>query len=163
MAGYLRAADTISGQEGKATMVYRDANGSNSTVEDLFYLENLDATVDINKSEMYAIGKRGAQNKPNGWSGSGSMTIYYVTSLFRKMVYKYAKEGVPTYFDITVVNKDPGSTIGTQTIVLKNCTLDSITLTKLDVQSDILDEDVSFTFDDFDILDEFAEPTLGTM
>ena len=161
MAGYLRAADTISGQEGKATMVYR-MDGV-STVEDLFYIENLEATIDVNKTEMYALGKRGAQNKPNGWSGSGSMTIYYVTSLFRKMLLNYAKTGIPTYFDITVINKDPASSIGEQTIVLKNCSVDSIVLAKLDVETEILDEDISFTFDDFDVLEEFDEPVLGTL
>ena len=89
------------------------------------------------------------------------MTIYYVTSLFRKMVIQYIKTGVPVYFDITVTNNDPGSTVGPQTTVLKNCTLDSVIVAKFDVESEVLDEDLSFTFDDVDILDEFLVPELG--
>jgi hypothetical protein len=35
-----------------------------------------------------------------------------MTSLFRKMAIQYAKTGKDTYFTITVVNDDPGSTVG---------------------------------------------------
>ena len=88
------------------------------------------------------------------------MTIYYVTSIFRKMALKYAKTGKDTYFNITIVNEDPTSTIGKQTIVLYNCNIDSVILAKLDTESDVLDEDIDFTFDDFDVLDSFGNPVI---
>ena len=157
---YLKAGDTISGQEAVATMLVKNDDGT-TTVEQMFYGKNLEATVEIEKTDVYTLGKRGAQHKPTGWSGSGDITIYYVTSLFRKMAIQYIKTGRPVYFDMTVVNNDPGSTVGTQTTVLKNCTLDSVIIAKFDVESEVLDESVSFTFDDVDILDEFQEPTLG--
>lgn len=156
---YLKAGDTISGQEAVANIVVRHADGT-ETVETMFWAKNLEATAELKKTEVYTLGKRGAQNKPTGWSGSGSMTIYYVTSLFRRMTLDYIKTGVPSYFDITVTNNDPGSTVGPQTIVLKNCCLDSVVLAKFDVEADVLDEDVSFTYDDVDMLDQFSAPTL---
>ena len=156
---YLKAGDTISGQEAVATMLVHNADGS-KTVEQMFWAKNLEATASIEKTEVRTLGKRGAQHKPNGWSGSGSMTIYYVTSLFRRMALQYIKTGKPVYFDITVTNEDPGSTVGTQTTVLKNCSLDEVILAKFDVESDVLDESVSFTFDDVDLLDEFHNPVL---
>lgn len=149
---FLRAGDTISGQEGKAT-----ANIA-GVIQDMFYIKSLEATFEKNKSEIKTLGKRGTQQKANGWSGSGSMTIFYVTTIFRKMALNYAKNGKDTYFDITVQNEDPSSTIGKQTVVLYNCNFDSITLAKLDTDADALDEDIDFTFDDFDILDEFGVP-----
>lgn len=157
---YLKAGDTISGQEAVATMLVKNDDGT-TTVEQMFYGKNLEATVEIEKTDVYTLGKRGAQHKPTGWSGSGDITIYYVTSLFRKMAVQYIKTGRPVYFDMTVVNNDPGSTVGTQTTVLKNCTLDSVIIAKFDVESEVLDESVSFTFDDVDILDEFQAPVLG--
>lgn len=140
-------------------MLVHDSSGDH--VEDLFMVKNLEATADMEKTDVYTLGKRGAQHKPNGWSGSGSMTVYYVTSLFRKMVIQYIKTGVPVYFDVTVTNEDPGSSVGLQTVVLKNCSLDSAIIAKLDVESEVLDEDVDFTFDDVDLLDSFAAPELG--
>lgn len=150
---FLRAGDTISGQEGKATAVI-DGN-----VEDMFYLKSLEASFEKNKAEVKTIGRRGTQHKGVGWSGSGSLSIFHVTSLFRVLALKYAKTGQDTYFNITVVNDDPTSTIGKQTVVLYNCNLDSTSLALLDVEADVLEEDIDFTFDDFDVLDEFGRPT----
>lgn len=156
---YLKAGDTISGQEAVATMLIHNPDGSN-TLERMFWAKNLEASVEVKKTEVYTLGKRGAQTKPDGWAGSGSMTIYYATSLFRRMVIQYIKTGIPVFFDIAVTNIDPGSSIGAQTMVLKNCSLDSIILAKFDVETEVLDEDVSFTFDDVDMLEEFQAPVL---
>ena len=156
---YLKAGDTISGQEAVATMLVHNDDGT-TTVEQMFWAKNLEATASIEKTEVRTLGKRGAQNKPNGWSGSGSMTIYYITSLFRRMALQYIKTGKPVYFEMTVTNNDPGSTVGSQTTVLKCCSLDEVILAKFDVESDVLDETVSFTFDDVDLLDEFQNPVL---
>lgn len=157
---YLKAGDTISGQEAAASMLVKNPDGSTS-VENAFWAKNLEATVQIEKTDVYTLGKRGAQHKPNGWSGSGTMTIYYITSLFRKMALQYIKTGKPAYFDLTVTNDDPAASIGAQTVILKNCSLDSVIIAKFDVESEILDESVEFTFDDVDILDEFVDPELG--
>ena len=131
---FLRAGDTISGQEGKATSVI-DGN-----VQDMFYVKTLEATFEKTKAEVKTLGKRGIQHKGTGWSGAGSMTIYYVTSIFREMALKYAKTGKDTYFNITIVNDDSTSTIGKQTMVLYNCNIDSTILAKLDTEADVLDK-----------------------
>ena len=151
---FLRAGDTISGQEGKATAVI------DGVVQDLFFVKNVEGTFEKNKAEVKTLGHRGVQHKGTGWSGTGSMTLFYVTTLFRKMALKYAKEGVDTYFTLTVVNDDKGSTIGKQTTVFYNCNIDSVLLAKLDTESDALEEDIDFTFDDFDILDSFGNPVV---
>ena len=151
---FLHAGDTISGQEGKATSVI------DGLVQDMFYLKTVEAKFEKLKTEIKAIGKRGVQHKGNGWSGSGSMTFFYVTTIFRKMAFTYAKTGKDTYFNITVTNEDPTSTIGKQTVVLYNCNIDNAILAKLDSESDVLDEDIDFTFDDFDILDSFGNPVV---
>lgn len=157
---YLKAGDVISGQEAVAKMTIKHPDGT-STIEDLFYAKSLEAKVEVKKNPIRTLGKRGEQQKPNGYTGKGNMTIYYITSVFRKMIIQYIKTGIPVYFDIMVTNEDPGSTVGAQTTVVKNCLLDSVLLAKLDVDADNLDETVDFTFDDADILDEFGVPVLG--
>lgn len=152
---YLKAGDIISGQEGKATMKVE------GNIENMFFVKQLEATFEKQKSEVRTLGHRGTQHKTTGWTGSGSMTIYYVSTLFRKLAQKYAREGKDVYFDITIENDDPTSTIGRQTVVLYGCNLDSTTIAKLDVDNTELDEDLDFTFEDFEILDEFQKPQLG--
>jgi len=152
---FLRASDTISGQEGRA---YATINGQ---VEEMFYIKKLEGKVEKEKSEVKTLGRRGTQHKAKGWKGSGSMTIYYITSVFREMMLDYIKQGKDTYFDVQVINEDPSSTVGKQTVVLKGVNLDSVIMALLDTGSDALEEEVSFTFDDVDILDQFGKPVLG--
>lgn len=149
---YLRAQDAISGKEGKATIKVNDL------VQDLFYVKQVEATFEKIKAEVKTIGRKATQHKGVGWSGTGSLTIYYATTIFRQMALDFAKNGKDAYFTLTVVNDDASSTIGKQTVVLYNCNLDSTVLAKLDTDADTLDEELPFTFDDFDILDSFGNP-----
>lgn len=153
--GFMKAGDAISGQEGRA---YATINGR---IEEMFYAKTIEATAEKNKSEFKALGRRGTQSKAIGWTGTGSMTIYYATPIFRQMMIDYIKTGRDTYFDIQIVNEDPNSGLGRQTIVLKNVNLDSVIMAKLDVDAEFLDEEISFTFDDVDMLDSFNSITLG--
>lgn len=150
----LNAGDTISGQEGKATAKI------NGEIKDMFYIKTLEATVEKNKEEVRTLGKRGVQHKTTGWSGTGSMTMYYVTSEFVRMAKDYIKNGVDTYFTVTIENNDPTSTIGKQTVVLYDVNIDNIPVTKLDVENNVLDCDLDFTFDDLDLVNEFNDPQL---
>ena len=84
----LNAGDTISGQEGKATAKI------NGEIRDMFYIKSLEATVEKNKQEVRTLGKRGVQHKTTGWSGTGSMSIYYVTSDFIRMAKEYIKNNL---------------------------------------------------------------------
>lgn len=153
--GFFKAEDTISGQEARA---YITVNGRN---EELFYAKKIESKVEKQKTEIKTLGKRGTQNKAAGWKGTGTLTVYYATSLFRELMLKYMKDGVDTYFDLAVTNEDPTSKIGKQTIVLKNCNLDEVSMAMFDVDSEVLEEDMSFTFEDVDMLDKFNKPVLG--
>lgn len=146
----LNAPDTISGKEGRA---YAKINGNN---EELFFAKSVEANVDKNKSEVKSIGKRMTGHKVTGLNGTGSMTLYYLTPLFRSMLADYKKTGVDLYFDMVIENEDPQSSAGKQSILLMGCNIDSTVLAKLDGDSDDpLEEDTDFTFEDFDILTPF--------
>ena len=149
---FLKAGDTISGQEGRA---YATINGQ---VEEMFYIRTLEATIEKQKTEVRTLGRRGVQHKASGWNGTGTMTIYYVTTLFRQLMLDYIRNGRDVYFDITIVNEDPTSSIGRQTVVLKGVNLDSVMAARLDTETEVLDEEISFTFDDVDIMDSFTSP-----
>lgn len=152
---FLKAGDTISGQEARAFIT---VNGRN---EELFYAKKLDSKVAKKKKQIKTLGKRGDQNKAAGWGGTGTLTVYYVTSLFRELMLKYMKTGKDTYFSISVTNEDATSSIGAQTVVLKDCNLDEVKMAIFDVDSEVLEEDMAFTFDDVDLLDKFNKPVLG--
>lgn len=149
---YLLARDVISGQEATAQAII------DGEIVDLFMAKSIEATFTKRKSEVRTLGKRGTQNKTTGWTGTGTLTVYYVSSVFRKMALDYIKSGKDLYFTLVVVNRDPTSTIGTQTMALYNCNLDATTLAKFDTEADALDESMSFTFDDAEMLQGFTDP-----
>lgn len=146
----LKAQDTISGKEGKA---YAKIDGNN---EEMFYARSIEATVEKTKSQIKAIGKRMVGHKTTGGEGTGSMTLYYMSPLFRAKLGEWKRTGKDLYFDMVIENEDPTSAAGKQTILLIGVNLDSTLLAKLDGDSDDpLEEDVDFTFEDFEILASF--------
>lgn len=137
----LKATDTINGQEGRA---YATIGG---LVEEMFYVKKVEAKVEKEKVDVKVLGRRGTQHKAAGWSGTGTMTIYYVTSLFRQMMIDYINSGKDAYFDMTIVNSDSNSSIGSQTVTLVGVNLDSVVMASLDTESEVLEEEVTFTFE----------------
>lgn len=147
----LNAKDTINGTQGTCFAVI------DNTRTELMQVKNITATVEKKKTEIPILGITGKQHKAGGWNGTGKMTAYYVSSMFRKMMLDYIKTGKDTYFELMVTNEDPTSGTGTQTVVLKGVNIDTVVFTKLDVEKEALDEEMEFTFNDVDILDIFNE------
>lgn len=117
---------------------------------------NLEARFNKSKTEVPILGKSGKGHKSTGWNGTGSATFHYNTSIFRKAVKKFKDKGGDFYFDIQVTNEDPTSSVGRQTVILKDCNIDSIILAKFDADGEYLDEDFDFTFEDFEMPEEFT-------
>lgn len=147
----LQAEDAVNGREGVATAQIE------GRVVELMELANINITIDKTKSEFKAMGQRNTQNKTTGWKGTGKATVRYISSRWAKMLQQYVKTGKDTYFTIVVTNEDPSSATGKQVIQVLGCNLDSLDIAKLDVDSDILEHDVNFTFSDFNVLNEFNE------
>jgi len=116
---------------------------------------SLEANFEKNKTEVPILGKTGKGNKATGWKGTGSATFHYNTSIFRSLMKRYKDTGEDVYFDIQITNSDPTSRVGRQTVILKDCNIDGGLLAKFDADAEYLDEDMDFTFEDFDIPEEF--------
>lgn len=141
----------VSGKQAKAFAII------NGNIEELFYARSLEATMEKNKVDVPRLGKTNNAQKPSGWNGTGTLTIYYMTSLFRRLAIDYVKTGRDIYFDLQVINEDSNTNIGKQTVTLKECNLDSVVLARFDVTSDDpLEEEMPFTFHDCDMLEEFS-------
>ncbi len=116
---------------------------------------DLEATFEKQKTEVPILGKTGRGNKSTGWKGTGTATFHYNTSIFRELLYRYKNTGEDIYFDIQVTNEDPTSSVGRQTVILKDCNIDGGILAKFDADADYLDETLDFTFEDFEIPEKF--------
>lgn len=116
---------------------------------------SFEANFEKEKTTVPVLGRTGKANKSTGWSGSGSMTLHYNNSIMRDAALQYKNTGEDLYFDMQVTNEDPTSSVGRQTVTFIDCNFDSIVLAKFDADADYLDEDVDFTFDDFEMPEKF--------
>lgn len=117
---------------------------------------NLEAKFNKKKSKVPILGKTGKGNKSTGWEGTGSATFHYNTSIFRQLMQRYKDTGEDVYFDIQITNEDPTASVGRQTIILKDCNMDGGILARFDADAEYLDEEMDFTFEDFEMPEKFS-------
>lgn len=122
----------------------------------LMNAKSLEAKFEKTKVEVAILGKTGMGNKSTGWKGTGSATFYFNQSMFRQLLLDYKNGDGDIYFDIQITNEDETSTVGKQTIVLIDCNIDGGILAKFESGEGILEEDMSFTFDDFEMPETFT-------
>jgi hypothetical protein len=150
MGRIMETKDTISGKEG---MLFLTINGTS-----LEYAEitKFDAKVEYTKADVKRVGARMDGSKIVGAKGTGNMTVYYHRPEMRAMALEYLRTGKAPMFDAMVVNEDTTSAAGKQTTLVKNIVPDSATIAILDGESDdVLKEEIPFTYDDFDFLNQF--------
>lgn len=147
----LLATDVIHANAAEAFML------ADGTLHRMFYAKSFEASVEKSKAELKLLGRRMTAHKSVGLKGSGKMTIYYVCPYYRRMMEKYKNSGKDVYFTIFTTNEDPESTMGTQSTVYHECNIDGVVLSKFDTEGEVLDEEVSFTFDDYEHTSVFKD------
>lgn len=146
----MQSKDAISGSLAKA---YVTIDGDRY---EFMQMTNFDSSVNISIAEVPVLGKIMKGHKPGTGNGEWSATMYYNQPIFRTVMLEYKNTGVFPYFDIQVTNEDPTSSIGRQTVILKDCLFSGGVLSKFDVSTEALDEEISGTFDDFELPEKFS-------
>ena len=146
----MNGKDAISGSLGKCFVTI----GNNRY--NFMQAISLEASMEKTKTEVPILGKTGKGNKATGWKGTGSAKFHFNTSIFRELLQNYAKTGEDMYFDIQIVNEDPTSSVGKQTVMLIGCNMDSGLIAKFDADADYLEDEFDFTFEDWKLMDKFT-------
>lgn len=153
MANKLNAKDTLSAALAECFITI-DGNRYN-----FMQATDLEAKSEITKKEVPILGQTAAGNKQTGVKYSGSATFYFNTSIFRDMLYKLQETGEATYFDMQITNEDKTATVGRQTVILKDCLIDGGIIAKFKAGEDVLEEELDFTFERFEIPEKFNKLT----
>lgn len=119
-------------------------------------LTEFESMFEVNSKDVPILGKVGKGHKPAGGNGTWKGTAHYNQSIFRKIADQYQKTGVMPYFEIQVTNEDPTSSVGRQTIIHHDCLCNKFTLAKFQAGEDLLEEELSGTFEEFDMPEEFT-------
>ena len=146
----MNAMDAMAGSQASA---YLTIEGTRYCFMQMYAFES---SMEINIQEVPILGKTGKGNKPSGWTGTWKGTAHYNQSVLRKYFLEYKKTGRLPSFDIQVTNEDQSTSLGRQTIILKNCLAKGGILAKYDAGAEILDEEIEGTFDDWEIPETFS-------
>jgi type VI protein secretion system component Hcp len=150
---FLLERDALNGKSGSAFMT---VNGQN---HELFQLKKFQSDAEFQESDFKVVGTTLVQKKTTGVTLTGSMTIYYGTPLFIKLLVEYLKTGKLPYFTLQITNDDPGTTVGKQIVALYNCKLSKVPVAMLDADTDWLEEEVSFSYTGIEVLNYFNDPS----
>lgn len=148
-------SDPISGRCGSATVII------GNSVEELFDARNISAQTELQTEDVLRMGVLGTGKKVYGWSGTGSMELYYISARFRDLFLGYYATGIMLPFQLTIENSDNASTAGKNTVTLIGCQLmGTLDLGKIDSASGILTETVNFSFTDVIYTNTFSDPLI---
>ncbi len=144
------APDTISGAMATAFVTIEGKRYN------LMQLYSFEAKMEIKTTEVAILGRTGKGTKSNGWSGKWTGKAHYNQSVLRQMWLGYKKTGEMPLMDIQITNYDMTSSAGRQTIILKNCLTNGGVITKFDADTQVLTEELTGTFDDWDMPEQFT-------
>ncbi len=151
MAAIMKAKDSVSARLAQCYVKIEDERYNFAQAI------NLEARMDKNKIEVPILGQTGYGNKAAGWSGTGSATFHFNTSIFRKLLLRYKDTGEDIYFDIEITNHDPTANVGSQTVILEDCNLDGGLVAKFDADGTYLEDEYDFTFENWRMPGEFTK------
>lgn len=137
----LRSGNTISGKEGR---LFLDG-------EEMAHVKSFEATMEKNKIEVPIMNRRMMGHKTSGASGTGTLTVYKVTSQFVKLAAEYVKSGKDPYFTFQEVVDDEASGRGTERVTLYDVNFDSFKVAGLNAEGEVLEEELPFTWEDIDM------------
>ena len=118
---------------------------------------SVEAKMEKTKAEIPILGRMNKGHKAVGANGTGSATFHYNTSIFRELMKRYQDTGEDVYFDMQITNEDPTSNVGRQTIILRDCNIDSMVIAKFDADGEYLDEEMEFTYESFEMPEAFQK------
>jgi type VI protein secretion system component Hcp len=150
---FLLERDALNGKSGSAFMT---VDGQN---HELFQLKKFQSDAEFQESDFKVVGTTLVQKKTTGVTLTGTMTIYYGSPLFIKLLNEYLKTGKLPYFTLQITNDDPGTTVGKQIVALYNCKLSKVPVAMLDADTDWLEEEVSFSYTGIEVLNYFNDPS----
>jgi len=153
---FLLERDALNGKSGSAFITI---NGENI---EIFQMKKFQSDAEFQESDFKVVGTTLVQKKTTGVSLTGSMTIYYGSPIFVRLLNDYLKTGKLPYFTLQITNDDPGTSVGKQIVALYNCKLSKVPVAMLDAEADWLEEEVTFSYTSMEVLNYFNNPaTLG--
>lgn len=110
---FLLERDALNGKSGSG---FLKINGEN---HQMFGMKKFQSDAEFQEEDFKVVGTTLVQTKTTGVKLTGTMTLYYGSPYFLKLLDEYLKTGKLPYFTMQIENDDPSTTVGTQTQILR--------------------------------------------
>lgn len=147
----LNYADVLALSEGT---IFVTMDGKNIP---LIEVEEATASIEFNKEDVFALGKRFKGSKVTSATGKGKMTAYFMRSTWNQLMQEYKNTGYLPRMTMTATMEDKSSTLGKQVVTISNFMPDKVDLFMLKADDGIAENEMDFTFDDFALTESFNE------
>lgn len=121
----------------------------------IFELREISAELENVKEDVMIINDVMRKHKVVACNGSGSFQIYTGVPDYAQILRNFIDNHINIYFEITFEINDPESSNGRRCITLRDVCVDKTVLGRLSVENGILEEDMSMTFDEYVITEDF--------
>lgn len=148
---FLLERDALNGKQGSAFMTI---DGQNI---EMFNMKKFQSDAEFQETDFKVVGTTLVQKKTTGVTLTGTMTIYYGTPHFLRLLQEYLKTGRLPYFTLQITNDDPATSVGTQTVVLYNVKLQKLPVAMLNADADFLEMEVGFSYTNIEVLNYFND------
>lgn len=145
----MQAKDAVSGSLAECYVTIDE------TRYNFMQLYEFESHYEVNIVDVPILGRTTKGHKPAGGNGTWSGTAHYNQSIMRQIALKYKSTGIFPYFDVQVSNEDPTSSVERQTITHNGCLIKDFVLAKFSADDELLTEELSGTFEDWDMPEKF--------
>lgn len=118
--------------------------------------DTFESKVSINYNSVNFANDGATYQKAMGWSGTGTMTIKKIYSRVQNKMAENVRNGIYPRFEMVGKLDDPDA-FGAQRVALHDVTIDDFELLKFDQKKEE-DEQMTFKFSDYQMLDSVANP-----
>ena len=148
---FLLERDALNGKKGSAFMT---TDGQNI---EMFGMKKFQSDAEFQEGGFKVVATTLVPKKTTGVSLTGTMTIYYGTPHFIRLLQNYLKTGKLPYFNLQIENDDPGTSVGKQTVVLYNVKLQKLPVAILDADAAFLEREGGFSYTHLEVLNYFND------
>lgn len=121
-------------------------------IEELDLLVSLEASVEVSEEDIKILNHRATFKKKTGWNGTGTLTIRYGHNVFRDMMYEYVQTGKMPKLQIVTINESRDGDTKPVKTRLGGISINKIDVSKVDINSSILETEVPFSFSEWEEL-----------
>lgn len=122
--------------------------------------KKVEVTASVETKEVPRLGAIIKGRKATGLEVKIVMTVYKCSGMFDQVIKQFKETGAMPTFDVQVTSWDETTSIGRDSKIYPNCIIDGdVLLSMVDAEGDFIEQEITAYADDFNISENYTDPT----